>query len=395
MKKLAITSLYPLRRNIEHFPEIASKGFTLAEVLITLGIIGIVAVLTIPNAIENYQSRAFGTAASNFERKLGEALRVMNTQMTLAGNGNTQNFVDELSRHIKIVKTCTGDKLLECFSDKVMWGGGDAALEEVEMKNVKLSKDFGQDDWNTNVVGVQFANGVNAMIAYNPKAKQDPFNNDTVTITGSASKSNGSVSLGTDALAILYDTNGFKSPNTRGKDLRPINVKKLANVECAFEINGTCYGAPFKPTPYFWKACKNESKSTDPEEISIMEQYGITRCTSNSEYGDQWAAIAIQCGGVDKMPTLAQINEIAKYLYDDETIAYNPGSDSYITKPRNNQKAIELGFISNELEFFGLTTNNRGVLGGHGVFTEYYFERMGVGGGVLVHSSSLLGLCVE
>ena len=31
------------------------KGFTLAEILITLGIVGIVAALTIPTLISNYQ----------------------------------------------------------------------------------------------------------------------------------------------------------------------------------------------------------------------------------------------------------------------------------------------------------------------------------------------------
>lgn len=33
-------------------------GFTLAEVLITLGIIGVVAALTIPTLIQNYKDRA-------------------------------------------------------------------------------------------------------------------------------------------------------------------------------------------------------------------------------------------------------------------------------------------------------------------------------------------------
>ena len=35
------------------------KGFTLAEVLITLGIIGVVAALTMPMLIQNYKNRVY------------------------------------------------------------------------------------------------------------------------------------------------------------------------------------------------------------------------------------------------------------------------------------------------------------------------------------------------
>ena len=38
------------------------KGFTLAEVLITLGIIGVVAALTLPSLIQNYKEKATVTA---------------------------------------------------------------------------------------------------------------------------------------------------------------------------------------------------------------------------------------------------------------------------------------------------------------------------------------------
>ena len=37
------------------------KGFTLAEVLITLGIIGVVAAMTIPSLITKYQKKAIET----------------------------------------------------------------------------------------------------------------------------------------------------------------------------------------------------------------------------------------------------------------------------------------------------------------------------------------------
>lgn len=40
----------------------ARLGFTLAEVLITLGIIGVVAALTLPALIQNYQKKATATS---------------------------------------------------------------------------------------------------------------------------------------------------------------------------------------------------------------------------------------------------------------------------------------------------------------------------------------------
>ena len=117
-----------------------SKGFTLAEVLITLTIIGIVAALTIPTLVQNYQERAWNTASQVFQRKLGEALRVMNVQGTLAGYTTTEAFVDELSKHIKITRICENDDITTCFSDTVTWGD-----EEVDMSKIKKAKNFGDD----------------------------------------------------------------------------------------------------------------------------------------------------------------------------------------------------------------------------------------------------------
>lgn len=56
------------------------KAFTLAEVLITLAVIGIVAALTIPKLIQNNNQKAWDTAADVFNKRLEVAARVMNTQ---------------------------------------------------------------------------------------------------------------------------------------------------------------------------------------------------------------------------------------------------------------------------------------------------------------------------
>lgn len=41
------------------------KGFTLAEVLITLGIIGVVAAMTMPSLIQNYRKKEATTRIKN------------------------------------------------------------------------------------------------------------------------------------------------------------------------------------------------------------------------------------------------------------------------------------------------------------------------------------------
>ena len=48
-------------QGVERYYEIPAYGFTLAEVLITLGIIGVVAAMTIPNLISNYQDKVLET----------------------------------------------------------------------------------------------------------------------------------------------------------------------------------------------------------------------------------------------------------------------------------------------------------------------------------------------
>jgi len=320
-------------------------AFTLAEVLITLGIIGVVAAMTIPTLVADYQERSFNTADSVFQRKLGEALKVMNSQQTLAGHTSTESFVNELKKHIKVTKTCANDKLMDCFESEVFWGSGDATPEAVDMNTVKTSKNFGQKDWQeSNVIGVQFADGVSALIAYNKDAKQDPYSNQIVNISGSSDGKKGSVELGTTALAILYDTNGFKSPNKSAKDLRSINVTKLGS-GCFAEANGVCIAMkPQVPTPHVWKGCDENGNTTDPDDLAFMSKYGLKYCM-NSDFGtnDYWAGAVELCGGTDKMASMAQLAEIANYVYNTSGIGAKQDVSSLTF---DTTKATELGLPS-------------------------------------------------
>ena len=284
-------------------------GFTLAEVLITLAIIGVVAAMTIPTLVANYQTKAWNTSATVFERKLTEALKVMNTQQTLAGHKTTESFVEELSKHFKITKTCANDKLQECFSEAVYWGNDGTTTE---MDSIKLSSDFGHNTWGTNIVGLQFANGTNGLIAYNPSCIQDPYSNQF---------------NGTGCIALLYDTSGYKKPNTNAKDLRSINVVNLGNASnCTIEVDGLCFTAPFKPAPISYEECLNQQSA-------LGLKYCCQDCDSGSEImtisGDIYAGLAATCGGVSKIPTKAQLSKLASHLYGGSVGVLSEETPSY------------------------------------------------------------------
>ena len=304
-----------------------TTAFTLAEVLITLAIIGIVAALTIPTLVQNYQERAWNTASQVFQRKLGEALRVMNVQGTLAGYTTTEAFVDELSKHIKITRICDNDDITTCFSDTVTWGD-----EEVDMSKVKKAKNFGQNDWDTNTVAVQFANGVNGVIAYNPDCRQNQFSNDVITV--------GENGIGTDCLAILYDVDGFKNPNTEGKDLKNLNVTSLGGSNCAIELSdGTCFTAPFIPTPLTLEECEAQKG-----------ELGISECYYSL---DSWAGAVKMCHDMgSSLPSQEQLDQLARDLYPGTEISSTLYENSY--GDRDNDKALSMGFITSPTSTFWL-----------------------------------------
>ena len=80
------------------------KGFTLAEVLITLAIIGVVAAISIPSVISNSQQQEFKTG-------LRKAVSVLNSAITMnmAIDGETpydnQDLFNYLQRHMNIIST--------------------------------------------------------------------------------------------------------------------------------------------------------------------------------------------------------------------------------------------------------------------------------------------------
>lgn len=106
-------------------PKFAQKSaFTLAEVLITLGIIGVVAAITIPGFAVKINDKVNARQLEVFKTRFAESLNMYSHKengLNISYN-NTEEFVRGLSKHMKMIQICGKDNLHDCFpSDKIYY----------------------------------------------------------------------------------------------------------------------------------------------------------------------------------------------------------------------------------------------------------------------------------
>ncbi len=140
-------------------------AFTLAEVLITLAVIGVVAALTLPGLIQNHNEKAWSTAKDLWDKKLVEVTRRMNIDGVMTGAAsNTEEFMNYLKNYVKVIKICENDKLSNCYATKLVQTEG----EDVLVSDLKTAYQLGQKSWETNTIGFVMADGTTVLMAYNP-----------------------------------------------------------------------------------------------------------------------------------------------------------------------------------------------------------------------------------
>ncbi len=304
------------RTHFTHLVTSPKAAFTLAEVLITLAIIGVVAAITIPSLVKNYNEKAWGTAQKVFTERLEVATRQMNTEEKLAGYSSTMDFVNELKKYIKITRVCDSNELTKCFENTILTEDP----KEIDITTLSTSENFTKDNWGTETVGVQFANGVNALIAYNPQTDQQPYNNQFSATEAS--------------MAILYDVSGHKNPNTLGKDItQNANVKTLGCYIKPDLVGGMCISNILAPdtgySPMTYEEC------TQAKENGEIDVDGC----DGSPSGDYFAGAVKACGGKKaNLPTMEQLGELATYVYNHDS---KIGADDDVLGSLDTEKASQ------------------------------------------------------
>ena len=328
-------------------------AFTLAEVLITLGIIGVVAALTLPALLTNIQSKVRAERSRSVQYKFSLATEKMARLNLIGPYDSTDAFVDELQKHLKISKRCNASNLRGCWPyDAVDLGNG----KTWDISKTKTGRQFGMNndddnDYTSDNVGIVTADGTPMILSYNKKCKAiDSLEKLSWTTTDNKPLSNASASC----VAAVYEINGTGKPNKLSNDVVLFNANKLGNA-CAFELDGKCFGAPSTPKPLTYDEC-----------MAQKDNLGIKECCSTSDCNktDYWAGAVKQCGGVSKMPTMDDLGKLASQLYKG-----NPTINAYRDYSGlqwDQDAATALGFTSSGFhllsgeEYDGYGAYNRG-----------------------------------
>ena len=298
-------------------------GFTLAEVLITLGIVGVVAAMTMPVLINNVQARVKAKRIENIKQKLSKATDKMAVQSGMTDYGDTLAFVTELNKHMKLAKICDNAHIAECWpvpevnlKDK---GKTWKISKTQNAKTLKIPKDSQPNYADT--VGIITADGTSLILSYDKKCSFDVNNTGLKFDEGSA------LSNSMSCLAGVFDWNGSSKPNKLGEDILTIGKSAGLGADCAIEVNGKCFTAPVLAPPLTKAECEAEK-----------DKLGIKECDYNDDY---WAGAVKQCDGVSKMPTADDLTELAKVVYNTSSI--NSSGYTY-NLTLDTSKASSLGF---------------------------------------------------
>ncbi len=267
-------------------------GFTLAEVLITLAIVGVVAAITMPALIANIQERVKTARIQNITQKFGKATDKMKSLSTLGGYATTMDFVNELQKHLKIAKVCDNQHLTECWPTETVMLDDEKEWEISKTttgKQLKMTNDDTHEYGDT--VGIVTADGTAMILSYNAKCDIDE-----VPITWSNNQSSTS-----GCVAAVFDWNGSKMPNKLSNDVVLLNANGLGN-ECVFKLNGVCF---YSLIP--------ANKAVSLAECELMKStHGVKYCEYEQDY---WAGAVRECGHVDKIASGVDLALIASDIY--------------------------------------------------------------------------------
>ncbi len=210
------------------------KAFTMAEILLSLTIIGVVAAITLPSLTGNINERTWNTQRKALYARMSQAISLMpalNGYGTLtedASGSVTEDTAAEtfltagLSKVLKINNICDNEHLSDCgvvssFTNlQATSTNMPSTLYELSswFENVTYSG-CSYSTVDTKAAAFETQNGESIVAFYNQSCQTVYLNQESQTLFGNTF----GFPESTMCVNFIYDLNGSKGPNTVGKDI--------------------------------------------------------------------------------------------------------------------------------------------------------------------------------
>jgi type II secretory pathway pseudopilin PulG len=310
----------------------------LAEVLITLGIIGVVAAITMPTVIANINERVNSERQANIAQKINQAMEQMRAHGLLNTQyASTDAFVDELQKYLKIAKRCDSDHVAECWpTEKVTTADG----EEYEVSKAKTGANLNHKNNKTGNVGLVLADGASIIMTYDENAGTIDVGDKVSAIKkelpvgGGKMKEFPYATSVAGAVDFVMDVNGGKGPNSekigdKWNDIRSFNGAQFAKgMVCDFEVGNLC--VKNLETTY---SCINTCSDTTYDSNGSSNKYCSYNC---------WAGAKKACADISM--TLANLGELSTIYTAKGTISGIPTSGWFWASANSSADAWSKNF---------------------------------------------------
>ena len=278
------------------------QAFTMAEILLSLTIIGVVAAITLPSLTGNINERTWNTQRKALYARISQAIALMpavNGYGTLEGtisDDGTQTILQDnaaetfvtagLSKVLKINNICDSENLKDCGIPSKITTMDNRNLSDFtssmntlvgfnSMFNGSAPNQVYSRQLDTKAAAFETANGESILVYYNPRCMSD-----TKIVDANYTQPYMCANF-------VYDLNGTKGPNTMGKDIGFITVmypsdpvvvapmpEPIASVGAAKHIDAT----------RFCTNQNNESRLPSRDELMAMFYNKLLLTQSNSYY---------------------------------------------------------------------------------------------------------------
>ena len=196
------------------------KAFTLAEVLISLAVIGVIAALTIPSLINSYKTKIYGSQLKKVYSQLTTAAKeIITDEHADSPLVNDNGEEDETKKGFYYTSAGTEDGVADFLNNylknsKKDCGTGKTKTCLASSYKSKDGEDIGSvtDDYYC----VQTINGASVCIVFDDKYAWD-HNTGPQDYMG--------------ATRLVVDVNGIKKPNKAGMDLFVMKIDNNGNIE--------------------------------------------------------------------------------------------------------------------------------------------------------------------